>query len=115
MGAALGPPTEGLQLIVEPQRFANHHANQDADQQNERIPRLERELDSVDRDEEADGDSDGLLQTGGDEPTQREAERRADENGAGVERGPEPGDQSFSKRSTFMMKTVAPPTCTSTG
>jgi hypothetical protein len=46
---------------------------------------------------------------------EREPERGADQNGAGVEGGPESGDQSFSKRSTFMMKTVAPPTWTSTG
>jgi hypothetical protein len=51
MGAALGPPTEGLDVVVEPQRFADYHADQHADQQDERIPRLERELDPVNRDE----------------------------------------------------------------
>jgi len=59
--------------------------------------------------------ADRLMEACGDDPPQREADGGAGKHRAGVERGPEPGDQSFSKRSTLTMKTVAPPTWTSTG
>jgi hypothetical protein len=77
--------------------------------------RLERHLDADHGNEETDCGADGPLETGRDDPPEGEADRGAGEDCPDVERGPEPGDQSFSKRSTFMMKTVAPPTWTSTG
>src|SRR5438132_1071813 len=92
------------------QRQASLH-----DQQDQRIVRFERHLDADHGNEETDRRADRLVEAGGDDPPQREADDGAGEHRAGVERGPEPGDQSFSKRSTLTMKTVAPPTWTSTG
>jgi hypothetical protein len=77
--------------------------------------RLERHLDADHRNEETDGGTDGLVEAGRDDPTDGEADRGSGEDRPCVKDGPESRDQSFSKRSTFMMKTVAPPTWTSTG
>src|SRR2546430_2401808 len=96
------------------QRQASLH-DQHADQQDRRIVRFERHLDADYGNEETDRRPNRLLEAGGDDPPQREADGGAGEHRAGVECGPEPRDQSFSKRSTLTMKTVAPPTWTSTG
>src|SRR2546427_680554 len=84
--------------------------DQHADQQDQRIVRFERHLDADHGNKETDGSTDRLVEAGWDDPPEGEADGGAGEHRARVERGPESGDQSFSKRSTLTMKTVAPPT-----
>jgi hypothetical protein len=77
--------------------------------------RFQRHLDADHSNEKTDGGADGLLEAGRDDPAEREADGGTGEDRPRVQGGPEPRDQSFSKRSTVTMKTVAPPTWTSTG
>src|SRR6266571_6257522 len=112
---ALRPRSDRPHAVIEPEQFAEHDTDEHADQQDQRIVRFERHLYADHGDEETDGRTDRLVEAGGDDPPECEADGGAGEHGARVERGPEPGDQSFSKRSTLTMKTVAPPTWTSTG
>src|SRR3989454_7662592 len=111
----LRPGPDGPHAIIEPEQLAEQDTDEHADQQDQRIVRFERHLDADHGNKETDGSTDRLVEAGRDDPPEGEADGRAGEHRARVERGPEPGDQSFSKRSTLTMKTVAPPTWTSTG
>src|SRR6266550_1927580 len=113
--AVLGPRPDCPYAVIEPEQFPEQDTDEHADQQDQRIVRFERHLDANHGNEETDGGTNRLVEAGGDDPPEREADGGAGEHRAGVERGPESGDQSFSKRSTLTMKTVAPPTWTSTG
>src|SRR5437764_780884 len=98
-----------------------------SDQQDERVASLECHLNPKDRHEEAKTSANRSLEAGGDDAAQAQANRGAREHRAGVEGGTQAADHrrageagratsySFSKRSKLTMKTVAPPTWTSTG
>src|SRR5438270_754532 len=116
-----------VHAVIEVEQFADHDARQHADQKDERVFRVERHLYPVDGHEEAETGADRLLEAGGDDAAQAQANCRAGEHAGRVEGGAKarghgraggggrPTSYSFSKRSTLTMKTVAPPTWTSTG